>query len=506
MICYSHPHPNEKVGDNGTWLWPDADVSQQEHLYFQKDKGEKGGWMENRALKRKIKGAKGAKDEQGKESTRVGIQEVDIDEVNEIENIGRFVENLSNMRGNPQFQLRTSQNPELETDSGGFLCEPQMWGNWGFSSYDEVRDADPIIWPTKEGDIVYRFDGHRCLNIMLGKTIYPYMFDERRRARLERVHGQNSAVYQSQARAMFSGESSSDKLLSMSQLKSSRYDDQNFVIRSVKGMSMGVDPAHSGRGDKAVMAILEWADCIIRHPDGQQDRKILLLAEHPLVWIKNVNNFTWDPHGGEHNDWWEKFVAVGGDVNYLTVGAPVTYEQQIAITMALYQRRLGVPKKNIWFDFSMRVGMPDAIRATLGYEPVGIDATSKPRGHKLQFTNQNTMDRARSATQEAILLMADVVQSKNFRVSEKAMSGYQTAFHQMTRRGVDKRLKGNPPVSKKIYMSENGNQSPNESDAASLAIGAAYANGFRAENDVKESIIKKTANLLPLRPKAKLWF
>lgn len=503
LICYAHPHQSK--GTSGTWLWPDAEASQQEHLYFQADKGDKGGWFENRALKRKVKGAKGAKGEEGEESTDTGIQEVDIDEVNEIENIGKFVENLSNMRGNAQFQLRTSQNPELETDSGGFLCEPQMWGDWGYSSFDEIRDADPIIWPTKEGDMVYRFDGHRCLNIILGKTIYPYMFNERRRARLERVHGQSSAVYQSQGRAMFSGESSSNKLLSISQLKSSRYDDQFFTIANIKGMAMGIDPAHSGGGDKAIISVLQWGDCIVRHPDGQQDRKRLLLAEEPLVWVKQINNFVWDPHGGEHNNWWDKFVAVGGDVNALTVGAPVTYEQQIAIEAAILQRRLGIPKKNVWFDFSMRMSMPDAMRATMGYEPVGIDANTKVRGHALKFTNQNTMERARSATQECILLMADVIQSKNLRVSERALSGYNTAFHQICRRGVNEKLKGNPPQDKRAYMAANGNKSPNEMDATSIAIGAAYAGGFRAESDVKPSI-KQSIKQRILRPKPQLFF
>ena len=115
-ICEAHPHEDPNIGTGGTWVFPEADVSQQDHIYFQKEKGQKGGWFENRALKKKIKGAKGAESD-----TRVGIQEVDIDEVNEVENVGKFTENLSNMAGNPQFILRTSQNPEQETDSGGWL-------------------------------------------------------------------------------------------------------------------------------------------------------------------------------------------------------------------------------------------------------------------------------------------------------------------------------------------------------------------------------------------------
>lgn len=513
MICYSHPHESEKIGDNGTWIWPEADVSQQENLYFQQDKGDKGGRMENRSLKRKIKGAKGAKDKAGNESTRVGVQEVDVDEINLVENIGLFLDNLSNMRGNPQFQIRTSQNPELENDSGGFLCEPKKWGSWGYSSYEEVRNADPVIWPTKEKDIVYRFDGHRCLNIIHGKTIYHYMFDERRRERLESVNGENSPVYQSQARAMFSGETSRNSLLSVSDLQSSKWDSDHFNILNIKGMSMGVDPAHSGIGDQAVISILAWGDCIIRNPDDTQSKQRVIIADFPLVYVKNRNNFKWDPQGihkeGKHkNDWWDQFVEVGGDVNALTVGAPVKYEQQIAIEMARLQKRFGIPKKNIWFDFSMCEEMGVSVRSILGYEPVGVDARIEPRGHTLLATGQSTKDRARSVTQENILLLADTLKMKRLRVKKESggRSNYGKAFRQLTNRGVNPNLKGNPPESKKEYMKHNGSNSPDEMDAVSLAIGAAYAGGFRAESDVKESIIKKTANLLPLRPKAKLWF
>ena len=508
LICEDNPLITEdgQIVNGATWLWDEADVSQSSHIYFFREKGEKGGWMENRALKRKIKGAKGAKSEM-----RVGIQEVDIDEINEVENISKFTDNLANMRGNPQFQLRTSQNPESETDSGGILCSPRMWGNWGYSSYDEVRAADPIIWPTDKFDIVYRFDGHRCLNILLGKTVYPYMFDVKRRDKLERENGENSSVYWSQARAMFSGESSNDKLLSMSQFQSSRWSDEHFTISKIHGMSMGIDPAHSGGGDKAVISVLMWADTIVRHPDGQQEKKRMIIADHPLISVVYRNNFKWDPHGADktgdlENDWWAKFVAAGGDINSLTIGGPVTYEQQICIEAATIANRLGIPRKNIWFDFSMRAGMVTAVRSVLGYEPVGIDASEKPRGFNLQFTGKSTIDRARSATQECILLMVDVVQMKKFRVRERAHSMYRTALEQLTRRGVNHRLKGNPPESKNDYMAHNGNKSPNESDAVSLAIGAAYSAGFRAESDLKESVIKKAANRLPLRAKHKLWF
>ena len=282
-------------------------------------------------------GAKG----KGKD-TRYGVGLYIADEVNNIDNFERFKKDLPNASKQAYFQLHTTQNPLDENDEGVQMCEPKVWLEWGSSTFREVRQEDSLIWPTVHSGIAYRFDGLRSVNIQLGKTVYPYLFNVIKHDQTVEDYGRESPQYLSQVRAMFAGQEVQSTLLSRSKLAASRCEEEWFTVHRVNGRILSCDPAHTGLKDKAIITSAIWADCIIQNVDGTQEEKELLIFQKYPESVKNMQGFYWEPT----NEMLQRYIDAGGKINSLTLETPVTYEQQIALHMAERCRREGIPYRS----------------------------------------------------------------------------------------------------------------------------------------------------------------
>ncbi|MFZ8972579.1 MAG: hypothetical protein ACO2ZD_00605 [Pseudomonadales bacterium] len=464
---------SELLEAGNQWLFPDARVLSDKQIeLFKGSLNSKGGWMMHRSFKSGgvSKGSKG----KGKD-TRYGVGLYIADEINEIEHFERFKRDFANTARNPYFQLQTSQNPKDEQDEGGLLCEPKAWQGWGVDTYKEVREADLLIWPSVQSGITYRFDGLRGVNLTLGKTVYPYLLNPMKHQGTIDDYGADSPEYMSQIRAMFAGEQVQRTLLSRTKLASSRHTDTDYTVLKVRGRGLGIDPAHTGLGDKAVITVGYWADCILHQVDGEQEDAELLVIEDQIA-VKVLNNFKWD----DRSHFLERFIALGGDLNSLTLGSPVTYEQQIALEAAQLCKDKGIPYKNVCYDFSLRPDTVSAMNMVMGFDPIAHPGREKPKGFQLIDTRENTETRARTCAEEALFLAADVIAGKALRGGDKC----SVAALQLSRRWV---LHDRPgmPVEKKIdFKARNGGRSPDHCDSLAYFVWLAYLRGFRAESPI----------------------
>lgn len=479
QICEAHPL-SDADNNRGTYLFPDAKATSDRRLNFSKtSKVDKGGWIAHRSLKKEGVGI-GSK---GKGSDpRFGHGVFVFDEINKAESFN-FEKDLANIASQDFFQMHSTQNPWDEQDLGGRLATPKMWGKWGQSSYDEVRKEKPVIYPTVRKGIAYPINGLDSVNMRLGKIVYSWQFSQKNYDNLVSMYGKDSPEMHSQGFGMFPGGDVDMRLLSQSKLAASRYDDQvGYSFQAIERSVMFCDPAHTGSGDKAVIGTSHSGPAIVTNTDGTTDNKALIEKKKPMEHVKFINNLFWTGNPTQEHITELQFLELGGDINDVTIGAPITYEQQIAIRMGIRAREEGIPFKNIGFDYSMRPDMLEAVRLILGQGPVPFDYNTKAIGYQLQSTNENTADRFKKPsgrTDELLYLTADLFRSKQFRGGQ-----YMTlACLQMCQTRVDKDKPEKPAEKKREFKARNENKSPDERDTLAGEVGMHYLRGFRAENN-----------------------
>lgn len=472
----SESHPADEIfdGQPRPYLFPKSkNHADRQIALFPGALNKKGGWMIHRSLKSGGIGI-GAKGK-GKD-TRFGVGLYIADEVNNIDNFERFKKDLPNASKQGYFQLHTTQNPLDPTDEGGQMCEPKQWLDWGVATFKEVREDDSLIWPTVNSGIAYRFDGLRSVNLVLGKTVYPYLFNKIKHDQTVEDYGKESPQYMSQVRAMFHGQDVQSTLLSRSKLAASRHEDEWFTLHNVKGRVLSCDPAHTGLKDKAVITSALWGDALVENVDGSQEITELLIFQEYQLSVKNLLGFYWD----NESDFFQRFLNVGGKANALTMGTMVTYEQQIALAMAERAVKEGCPFRNVFYDSSMRPDMVSAVNQCMGFEPVAMPLIDKPVGFQLIDTRKNTVDRCRNVNEEALFLAADVVAGKAVRGG----NNIPLALRQISMRRIDMSKPHHPPEKKIDFKDRNGGQSPDHGDSFAYLVWGAYLRGFRAESTI----------------------
>jgi hypothetical protein len=479
QLCEAHPLDDDSI-EQSTKLFPNANISSERRLNFVKQaKNLKGGWIAHRSLKKEGVGV-GSK---GKGSdTRFGHGLFIFDEINKAESFN-FERDLANVSGQGWFQMHSTQNPWDEMDIGGRLVTPKTWLGWGASSFNDVRNDKPIIWPTVKGGIAYRINGMDSVNMRLGFIVYPWQFHKGKHDKVVEDYGKESPEYWSQVLGIFPGGDIDMRLLSQSKLAASRYDDEiGYTMKKIQGRVMFCDPAHTGTGDKAVVGTSEYGPAIVTNTDGSTEEKMLFVKRKPMVHVKFINNLFWTGDPTPDHTTELDFLEVGGDINDITIGAQITYEQQIAIYMAKRAREEGIPYNNIGFDYSMRPEMLEAVRMVMGMGPVAFDYNTKAIGYHLQSTNESTEERFSrpgGRTDELLYLTADLFRSKQMRGGQ-----FMTlATIQMCQTRVDKTKAWKPAEKKVDFKKRNENKSPDERDTLSGEVGMAYLRGFRAEGN-----------------------
>lgn len=471
----AHPSGLSKTKNrDASKVFPKCQINLTGRITINDNPLSKGGFVQHRALREGLAiGAKGATKDK-----RHGVGLYGIDEINKHENLADFEKDLQNASKQNYFLCATTQNPTDENNAGAQIAAPKMWGDWGYSTFDEVRDADPLLYPSIRSGIVYRMDGYRSVNIVTGKCVYPYLLKQQQIDQVIEEEGENSDVVWSQIRAMFSGATKAKTLITASAIQTSRADHDDYIIIKELDRYLACDFAHSGEGDKAVIGWCKRCIVAVHNSDNTSSEIEMLIFDRAPYSVKFVNNFYWERlSGGQENLFYSKFIEVGGNINNLTMGSKVTYEQQIALKIADFCKRYNIPKKNIVYDDSMMSDATKAMILVLGHEPECIPLKEKPIGFKLHNRpkgKNDTKELARNINSEALFLGANVIESKCVRGGENI----KICFTQLSKRLID--TKTDQPVSKKIHKSFNSGKSPDEGDMYCYLVWKAHKHGFRS--------------------------
>lgn len=477
----------DRVGGNSaSSLFPFCNIKEGKLISLQK-LTTKGGWIEYRTLKSEGV-AQGMKGNSSDKRETIGIFQ--IDELPLVKNIGKFESDTANVQRQRFFQLQAFQNPEDETDAGGQMSQPKKWGDWGWSDFNELRKDQPDIWPSEKSGIVYRLPAHKQINVILGKVVYDYLTTQSDIDGIIEDHGKDSREYWSQILAMYPGGGMSNTLLTTSDVTGSKMEVDDYTILRENFKAVGVDPSETELGDNAIITVAKSCECLIRYIDGSTERKNLIIPYSPYegysgqIRVSHVNNFTWQPicHNGEVNRFWDRYVAVGGEIKHLTLGAEISYPEQIFLTVAEICKKEGIPLKNVVYDGSCRANMGKAATLMMGHAPTAIPLRDKPIGFQLQARNQNTDTFCKNVNSEALYAGADVIASKQVR----DVSGIlRLASLQLCRRKIVSLTK--QPQKKIDYKNENGQVSPDHADSWCYLVWFMLRLGFKSESIRKKN-------------------
>ena len=461
-LCEAHPIQQNTHAPS---IFPHANVEERGRISFLDQGRGKGGWMRLRSLKKGgvLVGSKG----RGKDK-RMGIGVLIIDEVNRVERLDSF-KDLPNVTRQPYFCGITTQNPTGTDDFGGDITEPRKWGSWGVTNHDAVTE-DMILWPSSRSGITYRLDALDSVNVRLGKVVYTYLVTPEKVEATKRDYGEHSPEYLSQVRAMFPSSSSIETVISKAKLAGSRYDDEWYSFTEIQGKGMFCDPAHSVDGDDAVLQTFQWGQGVVKNIDGTQHEMSLLEFTDPVTYLRLIDGPKWT----EDSEFWTRAIELGLDPSKFSYGAPITYEEQIAIQMAYMARLRGVPARNIGYDFSMRPEMVVAVNQIIGTETEAFNYNIKPLGYHLVSTPENTADVCHDRIAELHKITADALLARQIRGGKYI----KKAAQQLAATRIDTQ-KAKYAVEKKAdFKLRHGNRSPNEKDVVLGSLGIARKRGW----------------------------
>lgn len=457
----AHPHPTNTETCS---LFPKAIMYRLKELHLVPNLPKTG-----RIVLRNVKNVgkfKGAKS-RGKNVHR-GVMLLYVDEVNEIENPS-FMKMLNNIAGQDAFFAVTSQNFKDPEDMGGQIAEPKATFG-GPATYEELDIETDKFWHSAHSSVTLRLDGHKSPNILAGRDIYPKLFREKTRRRLEDDYGMQSPDYFSQARSFPVQGDDTNSVLSKAQLHASRFDDEaRSVILDVTFRVAFVDPAFGGR-DKVVWGWAESSNTRITDAEGtEHTMEILHFKEHFQV-IQLVKGATFDLF------WEARMKKIGLSTANFDIGKPLTYEEQIAIRSAELCRERGIPFTHFGYDFSMRPDIVTAVNKVMGFGPKAYDYNTPPEGgHVIQRFKMQSEDCCKNRISELAFMASDIFFSKQVRGGDNI----QTACTQLIRTRYETKQGKKLVEGKKEYKDRWQQVSPDHRDVLMGICGMAFSKGFR---------------------------
>lgn len=414
---------------------------------------------------KKVGKYKGSKT-RGKDVNR-GIFLVVIDEVNEIENFA-FLTTLTNISSQDAFFCITSQNFKNSEDMGGRMAEPQPVYEGNPASYDDLDIENDMFWHSAISGITLRFDGHKSPNILLGKTIYPKLFKLDAMERMKRDYGEQSADYFSQVRSFPARGDDSNSVLSRAKISSSRHTDPHFTLTKLNGRVAHFDPAFGGR-DKAVFG---WASFGFANTQDAEGRTV---EEELLIFTDNFRVVHFVKDAFYNSYWLDRLKAAAIDISWVTLGALVSYEDQMAICCKEWLLEFNVPINSFSYDFSMRPDCVSSMNKILGFTAHAMDYNTKPEGFLLQNIKQNTLDCCKDRNTELAFIAADYFLTKQIRCGKHI----EEAITQLSRTLYQKKNGKFIAENKKDYKMRWQNVSPDARDVLLGICGGAARKGFR---------------------------
>lgn len=473
-----HPHNanEEKSMQDASTIFPACKLaSSKGKISFTKKASGKAGWAAVRNLKKGgvMIGTKGLGSD-----PRKGVGMFVFDEINRAEST-RFRKDLSNVSAQDWFCFISTQNPKDEDDVGGEMASPVKWMNWGVDNYDEVREEQPVIWPTDKSGIAYRLNGMDSVNMRLKKVVYTYQFDQDAEQKLAEEYGRQHPEYYSQCLALFPGADMVPKLLSTARLQASRHDDEHYTFVPGFRWVLFCDPAFTGYGDKAVIGAARFGKAFVTTNSGEQEDAHIIEFQQ-MESVTYVNNFRWDNlEENSSNLFVQRYHELGLDFDNLTEGSPISYEQQIALRMEETRRKYNIPVQHVGFDFSMRPEIQEAVYLVSGYGAIAYNYKGKPVGRTLMASKEDTAEKCAKRIDEIAFLAADVFRSKQVRGGDNI--GPAILQTQRTRINRDKALEY---IEDKVDYKARWGGSPDYRDTLFGLIDLASAVGFRTEENL----------------------
>lgn len=463
QLCETFPLASKKEDGNKNSLFPKGKKYAGQYIIFIPDVP-KAAKIELRNTKKvgKYKGSK----TRGKNVER-GVFLVVIDEVNEIENFA-FLTTLTNISSQDAFFCVTSQNFKDAEDMGGRMAEPQPFKEGDPQSYEDLDIEEHQWWHSAISGITLRFDGHKSPNILLGKTIYPKLFKQDALERMRRDYGEQSPDYFSQVRSFPVRGDETNSVLSRAKISSSRHTDEHFTLTKLNGRIAHCDPAFGGR-DKAVFGWASFGTAITKDANGKSVEEELIVFSDNFRYV----HLTKDAF---YNDWYlDRLKAAQIDTSWVTLGAPVSYEDQIAIHCKEWLLQNNIPVANFSYDFSMRPDCVSSMNKILGFSAHAMDYSQKPEGFFLQNIKQNTVDCCKNRNTELALIAADYFLTKQVRGGKRI----EEAITQLSRTLYIKKNGKFISEDKKEYKARWQNVSPDHRDTLVGICGGAARKGFR---------------------------
>lgn len=412
----------------------------------------------------KYKGSK----TRGKDTDR-GILLILIDEVNEIDNMA-FLTTLSNISQQDAFFCITSQNFKAEDDMGGRLAEPVgLFG--GATSYEGLDIEGDPWWHSAFSSVTLRFDGHQSPNVLSGRVIYRKLFKQADLLLMRDNYGEQSPEYFSQVRSFPARSDETNSVLSKAKISASRHKDSFYTVLRINGGTSFCDPSFGGR-DKAVWGYALFVTATVTDGEGVDSTQELMIFKDFFQTLKLTKD-------AKYNDWWfERMKAAGIETGEFTIGADVSYEDQIAIQCHELNRKHNIPTNNFGYDFSMRPDIVSSMNKILGFSAHAFDYNQAPEGAFLQNIKKESVDCCKNRCTELAFIAADYFLTKQVRGG----SFIETAVTQLSRTLYQTINRKYVAEGKKEYKARWQQVSPDHRDVLMGICGMAQRKGFRQAN------------------------
>ena len=386
------------------------------------------------------------------------------DEINQFQNRA-FLELLENLKGNRNLLVITGCNFKSLEGMDGDLCRPEG------REFSELGIETDFDWLSAYSSHTWRFDGHRCSNILAGRTIYRFLLDEKTRAESERDHGLNGPKYLEQIRSHPNSSMSDYFVLTREKIRAygGMDDTQGYWEGVTPRRCAFMDPGWGG--DPARLGVFRFGQARVPTTEGDW---ITASIFEPLMPFETIML-----NGGQKCDdaWLARLLRVSGGHMLTRVGEDVSLDDQLAVAAAEFCIAHDVDYHAFGFDGSMRSGIVHSVCSIMGTKVQPIDPVGGPTDRELPFQpERKAKDEYFNFVSEEYFNFASLVQARQFRGGDRVPA----AIAQICRRpwkwsGTKKQIQ-----TKEKYKADNQGRSPDDADVLVGGFEMALRLGFIA--------------------------
>lgn len=370
---------------------------------------------------------------------------------------------LSNLTGNQNFVCMTGCNFKNIEGLDGDLCRPE---GKEFSELDVEKDLE---WASAYRSWTFRFDGHRCPNVIAKKVIYPYLLREEDRKDMESIHGLNGPKYLEQIRSFPNSSMSDYFVITREKIRSAGGYDEFVWDEDGRNTLVGFcDPGFGG--DPCKIGAFKFGRGRFQDVEGIWHGITIFEPAMAIQTIKLDLTQQCD------KDWLQRLGQLTARDMFIKHGAPVSLEQQIAVACGEFMESHGIERQNFGYDGSMRASIVHEMTAVLGSTIHSIDFGGKAtdRAILVGSKEQKANELYYNFVTELYFFLSNVVQAGQFRGGDKIPA----AIAQLCRRpwfttGAKKQLQP-----KQQYKADNQGRSPDDADVLVGALEVARRAGF----------------------------